>query len=137
MNQNLWNHSYSIVDLELHSDYRGDLYEVMRFITQDIPSKGKIYVYTVNPGERRGDHYHIDKKEWFICVSGSIKSLIRTQDGLKYTHNLSCSNPQLVFVGSMTAHAVINESSDVAVLMAYASKEFDPSFPDTYPQIAD
>ena len=71
MNQNLWNHSYSIVDLELHSDYRGDLYEVMRFITQDIPSQGQIYVYTVNPGERRGDHYHIDKKEWFICVIGS------------------------------------------------------------------
>jgi hypothetical protein len=43
----------------------------------------------------------------------------------------------MVFAGTGTSHAVVNETDEVAVIMAYASKEFDPTDPDTIIELAD
>ena len=58
------NIDYKIKNLELHSDNRGDLFEALRFKSERIPNGGQIYIYSVKPGCRRGDHYHKRKEEW-------------------------------------------------------------------------
>ncbi len=126
-NQNI---NYKIKNLELHSDNRGDLFEALKFKSEKIPSSGQIYVYSVKPGFRRGDHYHERKGEWFCCVSGTV-TLLMKGNGKTIKKILTSSCPQLVYVGPGTAHTIINKNQEVAVMVAYTSKEFDPNDPDT------
>lgn len=137
MMQLTWNIPYVIEPLNVHHDARGILYEALRFSSQDIPRDGQIYVYTVSPGARRGDHFHDHKSEWFICVSGRVRLLMKTKDGDRVDESLDADLPRLVFAGPGTSHAVVNETQKVAVIVAYASKEFDPADPDTTLEPAD
>ena len=121
---------YKIKNLELHSDNRGDLFEALRFKSERIPYGGQIYIYSVKPGCRRGDHYHKRKEEWFCCVSGNV-TLLMEGNGKKIKKNLKSSFPQLVYVGPRTAHTIINKNKEEAIIVAYTSKEFDPDDPDT------
>lgn len=131
------NKPYAIEALTVHRDARGALYEALRFTSQDIPPGGQIYVYTVAPGARRGDHYHEKKSEWFTCVAGRVRLLMKTKDGDRVDEALDADVPRMVFAGPGTSHAVVNETAEVAVIMAYASKEFDPDEPDTILEPAD
>lgn len=126
-----WDAPFQVDDLTVHTDARGMLYEAMRFASQDIPAGGQIYVYSVAPGARRGDHYHGKKSEWFFCVAGRVRLLMTTPDGTTVDEVLDGDAPQLVHAAPGTSHAVVNEEDAPAVIVAYASKEFDPDDPDT------
>jgi dTDP-4-dehydrorhamnose 3,5-epimerase-like enzyme len=126
-----WNVDFDIIGLVLHKDQRGILFEAFRLESQEIPSGGQVYVYSVEPGMRRGDHYHENKKEWFTCVHGNVRVFLKTQAGKTEAFDMSADEPKMVFVGGGTAHAVENFSSEPAIIIAYASKEFDPDEPDT------
>lgn len=134
---NNWDVSYNIEPLEVHQDERGILYEALRFTSQNIPKGGQIYVYTVAPGTRRGDHYHEQKGEWFICVAGRVRLLMKTNKGSLVDEVLESEKPKMVYAAPGTSHAVINETNTPAVIFAYGSKEFDPSAPDTILEPAD
>lgn len=134
---NDWNAPYVIEPLTVHSDARGLLFEAMRFTSQKIPTGGQIYIYTVAPGQRRGDHYHEKKSEWFTCVSGQVRLLMKTQEGELVDQIIEGISPKMVYAGPGTSHAVVNESAQEAVMMAYASKEFDPSDIDTIHKLSD
>ncbi len=135
--ESAWNRAYVIEDLEVHRDMRGALYEALRFSSQAIPEGGQIYVYTVAPGARRGDHFHERKCEWFTCVAGRVRLLMKTKDGDRVDETLDADQPRLVFAGPGTSHAVLNETEKEAVIVAYASKEFDPADSDTILEPAD
>ena len=128
---------FKIQDLKVYSDQRGGLFEALRFTKQNIPSGGQIYVYSVNPGQRRGDHYHLKKGEWFTCVSGQVRLLMKTEKGETINQILDSQAPKLVYAGPGTSHAIVNEANETALIVAYGSKEFDPEEPDTYIQQAD
>jgi UDP-2-acetamido-2,6-beta-L-arabino-hexul-4-ose reductase len=132
-----WDKPYAIEPLTVHSDARGALYEALRFSSQGIPEGGQIYVYTVAPGARRGDHFHDHKSEWFTCVAGQVRLLMKTKHGDRVDQTLAADAPSMVFAGSGTSHAVVNETREIAVIMAYASKDFDPADPDTTLEPAD
>ncbi len=135
--KNTWDEPYAIEPLVVHRDARGALYEAVRFGSQNIPPAGQIYVYTVAPGARRGDHYHETKSEWFTCVSGAVRVLLKTRDGTAVEEWIDAEAPKMVHAGPGTAHTVVNESKRQAVIVAYASKEFDPTNPDTIPVVVD
>lgn len=126
-----WDMPCGIEDLEVHCDERGVLYEALRFSSQAIPQGGQIYIYTVAPGARRGDHFHQQKSEWFTCVSGQLRLLMKTKGGDRFDEQLDSGAPRMVFAGPGTSHAVVNETEKEAVIVAYASKEFDSADPDT------
>lgn len=128
---------YLIQDLDLHSDERGNLFEALRFSRQGIPTGGQIYVYTINSGQRRGDHFHRKKGEWFLCASGAARLLMKTSDGHLVNQILDGRSPQLVYAGPGTTHALLNENNEPALIVAYGSKEFDPEDPDTFMMQAD
>lgn len=123
---------YDCLDLEIHTDPRGALFEIMRFKDQNIPGKGYIYTFSVNPGARRGDHYHTKKQEWFTCVYGKVVILVEDKDGNKKKIKLNANKPKLLYFGPHTSHAILNESEEVAVLVSYGSKQHDIKHPDTF-----
>ena len=93
-------------------------------MTENIPGKGQIYVYTVEPGARRGDHFHKNKEEWFFCVSGTLELLIKTKKG-GVRKEISSDSPEIVYVAPGTIHTLINKTKKKCVVVAYASKELD------------
>lgn len=64
---------FSIKKVKTFDDKRGSLFEALRFKTESIPGNGQIYVYTVEPGARRGDHFHKNKEEWFFLCKWNIR----------------------------------------------------------------
>ena len=54
----IWQEPFEVRDLTVHVDSRGRLFEILRFVDDGIPTQGYIYTFSVNPGVRRGDHFH-------------------------------------------------------------------------------
>lgn len=122
--------SYKIPNL--FNDERGTLYEALRFKTEKIPKNGQIYVYTLTPNSRRGDHYHLKKEEWFFCVFGELELIVQTKDNKKIKKVLDHKKPEIIYVGPGTVHTLVNKKNQEAVVVAYTSKEFEVNNPDTY-----
>lgn len=113
------------------TDSRGNLIEV--FDTQLSPS-GYVYSFSISPGSRRGDHFHKVKEEWAVCIAGEVQVLTKSPGGGLESHIISSENPQLVYFPPLTAHAFVNRSEEIALVVSYGSKKFDPIDPDTYSQ---
>ncbi len=121
---------FSLRPLTAHTDGRGTLFEVLRFKDDHIPGEGYIYSFSVNPGERRGDHYHEKKHEWFSVVAGRATILVEAADGRKARFEMSAESPGVAYFAPGTAHAIVNESDASAVVVSYGSKQYDPADPD-------
>jgi oxalate decarboxylase/phosphoglucose isomerase-like protein (cupin superfamily) len=131
-----WNEPFDLKSLSLKSDPRGDLFEVIRFVDHEVPGQGQSYVFTINPGFRRGDHYHKIKREWFCCVFGEVKVLLTLPDGSYRALQMSAKAPQIFYAGPGTTHALINETGSTAVVLSYSSTQHSDEAPDTYPNRA-
>lgn len=131
-----WNEPFDNLKLKIFVDHRGFLFEILRFKDFNIPGEGQLYTFSIESGKRRGDHYHLKKKEWFTCVYGKAIVLLSHKNGMEKAIQLSAEDPQIVYAGLGTAHALINNTNTVAVIVSYSSKQHDPKDEDTYPQIA-
>lgn len=131
MRKSRTNQGFTIKKVKTFDDERGILFEALRFKSENIPGNGQIYVYTVEPGARRGDHYHKNKEEWFFCVSGKLELLIKTKKEI-FKKNISSDFPEIVYVAPGSIHTLINKTKKKCVVVAYASKELDKKRPDTY-----
>lgn len=137
MNDKRCKEPFYYIKLEKHIDERGSLFEILRFKDLEIPGDGQLYTFTINPGKRRGDHYHIKKREWFSCVSGRAIVLLSHVNGKKQAYTLSAEEPAVIFVGSGTAHALINESPDqTAVIVSYGTTQHEIEDTDSFHQKA-
>jgi oxalate decarboxylase/phosphoglucose isomerase-like protein (cupin superfamily) len=131
-----WKEPFDVHNLYSHKDIRGFLIELLRFVDDDIPGQGQLYTFSIEPGKRRGDHYHLRKREWFTCVFGKAIVLLSSADGKTSACEISPGKPKIVYAGSGTAHALINNTKEVAVIVSYGSEQHDPEDDDTYRQIA-
>jgi dTDP-4-dehydrorhamnose 3,5-epimerase-like enzyme len=125
---------YELVKLQAYPDNRGNLFEMLRFKDHGVPGEGQIYCFTINPGVRRGDHYHTMKREWAVCVSGQTFVLVEDTEGNKEKILLSADEPSVIYFHPYTAHSFVNESDGVGVLVSYSSKQLDKENPDTIPK---
>ena len=131
-----WVEPFETRDLTIYVDGRGRLFEILRFLDDDVPGQGYIYTFSVNPGVRRGDHYHHIKREWFTCVHGQVTVLLDDLHGRTGIVELDADKPAIVYAGPGTAHALVNQQSDVAVVLSYGSRQHQHGDPDTYPAVA-
>lgn len=131
-----WKETFDIHNLVSHLDSRGFLIELLRFKDQDIPGKGQLYTFSIEPGMRRGDHYHLRKREWFTCVYGEAIVLLSKDKDKTCAVHISPKEPKIVYVGPHTAHALINNTDTTAVIVSYGSEQHNPEDEDTYKDIA-
>lgn len=127
-----WEKPFEIIELTSHVDERGSLFEIIRFEDFGIPGNGQIYTFTILPGKRRGDHYHLHKAEWFTCVFGEATILLTTSDGKNASFTISDKKPTLVYAGPGTSHALINVCDTTAVIVSYGSTQHKHDDPDTF-----
>ena len=131
-----WQEPFDVRDLTIYVDARGRLFEILRFVDDGIPAKGQMYTFSVNPGVRRGDHYHLAKREWFTCVHGRITVLLDDLHGRTEVVELDADRPAIVYAGPGTTHALVNRTAEAAVIVSYGSQQHQHDTSDTYPAVA-
>jgi dTDP-4-dehydrorhamnose 3,5-epimerase-like enzyme len=132
----IWQEPFDVRDLTIYRDPRGRLFEILRFVDDGIPAEGQVYTFSVNPGKRRGDHYHLTKREWFTCVHGRVKVLLDDRRGRTAVVELDADRPAIVYAGPGTTHALLNETAEPAVIVSYGSAQHEHDAPDTFPALA-
>ena len=132
----LWKEPFDVHNLKIHWDERGFLIELLRFIDFAIPAGGQLYTFSINAGKRRGDHFHLIKREWFTCVYGKAIILLGSKDGQQISCEISHKIPKLVYAGPGTAHALINQTDSISIIVSYGSTQHKVDDPDTYSEKA-
>ena len=115
----------------VHSDARGDLFEVVR----SHGGTGQMFVSTTVPGATRGDHYHLRKVERFFVVKGEAEiALRRLYDEEVVRFRLSGDRPSFVDMPTMWAHNVKNVGTEELVTVFWSDQLLDPDDPDQFPE---
>ena len=115
------------VDLTLHSDDRGWLFEAVR-----ESNGGQTFLSTTHPEITRGNHYHYHKVERFLVVSGKAVIRIRRlfDDKVEEFH-VSGERHQFVDMPTLHTHAITNIGDSDLLTMFWSHEVFDPEAPDT------
>lgn len=115
--------------LEVKSDYRGSLVEAYK-----LPNDGQVFYVIAKPYESRGNHYHLRKTEHFLVIWGSAEISVKdriTNDVMNV--EVTGQKPLLVTITPNNTHRIV-ASDEGAILLVWASEQFDEADPDTYPE---
>lgn len=121
------------IDLTLHSDERGNLFEAAR-----ADNQGQVFLSTSHPGITRGEHFHFRKVERFLVIQGQAK--IRMRRVLKdevITYEVSGDKPQAIDIPTLHTHNITNVGDTPLLTLFWAGEHFDPDNSDTYPMIVE
>ena len=124
---------YKVKELEIHSDKRGWLVEMLKRneIKEDIK---QVYVATIKPGKIRGNHYHLERTEWFFLIGGKAELCLedlKTKERICF--KLSSKKPKVITVFPQIAHAVKNPSKETIYLVSAQNNIYNPKNPDIFP----
>lgn len=122
-------------ELKANRDERGAFTEFVR--TKD---KGQVSVNVCKPGMTKGNHWHHEKWEKFLVVSGNALIRLRRvgvdDHGLPFPvdeYHVNGDEPTVVEMAPGMAHSIENLSMrDDLVTVIWASEPFDPVNPDTF-----
>lgn len=124
---------YKIKKLEVHSDKRGWLVELLKANELEKPVK-QIHITSIKPGYIRGNHYHSKRMEWFFIVAGKAKlSLQDIKTKEKICFKLSSKEPKVITIFPNISHAVKNIGKEMAYLVSAQSDIYNPRNPDAFP----
>ncbi len=123
---------YKVKELEIHSDKRGWLVEMLKQneLKEDIK---QVYVATIKPGKIRGNHYHLKRTEWFFIIGGKAKLYLedfKTKE--KISLELSAKKPKVITILPKIAHAVKNIGKEIVYLVSAQSDIYNPKKPDAF-----
>ena len=113
-----------------HSDERGSFTELFR-----TEGSGQFSLNILEPGVLKGGHWHMTKAEIFTAVSGT--GLIRIRNSVTgeiFEHRISGDKIEEILIPPGCAHEIINLSkTEKLITVIWASENFCPEKPDTYP----
>lgn len=113
-----------------HADQRGFFAELMR-----NDGLGQSSISASVPGITRGDHFHVDKVERFLVVSGQARIRIRRlfTDEV-HVFDVTGSEPVAIDMPPLCTHNISNTGDGEMLTFFWAADQFDPTNPDTYPE---
>lgn len=118
---------YYPLTLKLNIDNRGSLFEAVKG-----HSGGQAFLSTTKPGVTRGEHYHFNKVERFLVISGDAVIRIRKLfSGEIREFRVSGSEPCYIDMPTLHTHNITNTGSDTLLTMFWSNEIFDPTRPDT------
>jgi UDP-2-acetamido-2,6-beta-L-arabino-hexul-4-ose reductase len=116
------------VKLVRHADQRGTFFECVR-----EKNGGQTSFSTTHPGITRGNHFHFNKFERFLVVSGQARISIRRiySDDVKH-FDVSGEAPCYIDMPTLHTHNITNTGEDELVTLFWSNDLFSPANPDTY-----
>ena len=126
---------YKVKELEIHSDKRGWLVEILKRneINDDIK---QISVASIKPGCVRGNHYHLNKTEWFFVIGGKAEFYLenpKTKEKIRL--KLNPKKPKVITVFPKIAHAVKNTDNKTLYFIEADSEIYNHKKPDANPYL--
>jgi dTDP-4-dehydrorhamnose 3,5-epimerase-like enzyme len=118
--------SLSIEPLERYEDERGWVSEV--YSGELGPELQNIHLGTMEPGVVRGNHAHLESREWIVFHQPLVHVRWREDDE---TIDAVTEEPSLVTLPENTPHAFKNESDDTVSFTAYRNTQYDEENPDS------
>ena len=126
---------YKIQGLKIHSDQRGWFMEMLNANKTSREIK-QISVASIKPGEVRGNHYHLNKTEWFLVVGGKAEYYLedpKTKEKIRL--KLNSKNPKVITVFPKIAHAVKNIDNEIIYFIEADSEIYNHRKPDASPYL--
>ena len=126
---------YKIQGLKIHSDQRGWFMEMLNANKTSREIK-QISVTSIKPGEVRGNHYHLNKTEWFLVVGGKAEYYLedpKTKEKIRL--KLNSKNPKVITVFPKIAHAVKNIDNKIIYFIEADSEIYNHEKPDANPYL--
>lgn len=110
-----------IIEAKTNSDSRGSLTVIDKILPFDI--KRVFYIYNVTAD--RGNHRHKRNQTALVCVKGSCKVNVETDDNNE-ARMYELNSPEIIlFLGPEEYRTMFDFSND-AVLLALVSEHYDP-----------
>lgn len=129
--------SIRVLPRRLVADTRGTFIKCIDGLEPELPGfTGEVYMVRAFAGQRRGDHYHPQAREWFTVIAGEgVLALQDVVSGERLDLRLSAARPETVFVPPGIAHVFINEAmaAEDLIVIAYTDRLYDPV--DTMPHL--
>lgn len=121
-----------VFSLDKKQDDRGWLIENESSV---IRNAMKHFLVSVSkPGAVRGQHYHKNKKEWFIVIKGTAEVVfedVNTKESTRIV--VDGKEPKVIETFPLIAHAFKNIGKDEMYLVAIVNEPLDRKNPDTFP----
>src|SRR3989344_385031 len=122
-----------IKKLVKHQDSRGMFAEVLRPEDIDNPAFGQMSINVTSPGETKGGHYHLYKREWFCVVRGKGLLILRDRATKKRKEIiLSEDKLRVVEIPTNNVHWIKNIGKSDMFLLLYIDKSYNSETADTY-----
>ncbi len=125
---------YEIIKMNPYRDRRGELKKV--FVKSMLAAERtieEIYVLYTNKGSVRGNHYHKQNVEFFTVLKGTaVIALKDVGGGEAETLKVSAGDNIVVKVPENVAHGFRNDEDEDLVILAAATKLYDPEDTDTF-----
>lgn len=120
-----------IIQLDKKQDERGWLIENESNAIRD--SMRHFLVSVSKPGAVRGQHYHKNKKEWFMVVRGKAEVVFEDINTKKLARTVvNGEDPKIIEALPLVAHAFKNIGKDDMYLIAIVNEPLDQKDPDTF-----
>ena len=120
-------------ELEVKRDIRGSLYEVLRPEDVGEGKFGQILITTAKPGQKKGGHYHLRKREWYCVISGDAKiEFENPKTHEKIEIRVTAEKPCVVEMPKGILHSIENIGSGEMTLLVYINESYRSNDPDTF-----
>jgi UDP-2-acetamido-2,6-beta-L-arabino-hexul-4-ose reductase len=117
--------------LERKQDNRGALFEVVK-----ERNGGQVFYSSTLPGITRGNHFHFDKVERFLVLSGQARISIRkVLSNETHYFDVSGDIPCFVDMPTLHTHNITNTGPGELLTLFWSHDIFDPARPDTYMEL--
>jgi len=111
-----------------HADVRGSFFECVR-----AENPGQTSFSTTVPGITRGDHFHFDKVERFIVLSGRARIRVRNIFNSKVLeYDVTGDDPCFIDMPPLHTHNITNTGDSELLTLFWSHDFFDPKRTDTY-----
>ena len=114
--------------LNIHKDDRGFLYEAVKG-----GAGGQCFLSWTKPGITRGNHFHLNKVERFLVVSGeAIIRIRRVLHADVWEFSVNGETPSAVDMPTLHTHSIENIGTTPLLTLFWTNEIFNPNEPDTY-----
>ncbi len=123
----------NIIRLKNNGDERGYSYKIPREAFDYIGKVEDVHLASIDSGKIRGNHYHIDRKEFIIVLySDSWIFAWELKDGsVGEKKQFSGSGCILIEIESNVTHAIQNIGKLPIYIFAFSPNKYDPENSDT------